>query len=164
LKAIRFAGFRSEQMISSQVAVIYAYALYLIGRTEFRIDEFELRRLIAQWFFMTAITGRYSSSPETKQEFDLARLRDVQDGETFKAVLREICRTTLTNDYWAITLPNDLATAAARSPSMFAYFAALNLLEATALFSNHKVSELMDPAIHAPKSPWSAIICSPKPI
>jgi hypothetical protein len=152
LKAIRFAGFRSEQMISSQVAVIYAYALYLIGRTEFRIDEFELRRLIAQWFFMTAITGRYSSSPETKQEFDLARLRDVQDGETFKAVLREICRTTLTNDYWAITLPNDLATAAARSPSMFAYFAALNLLEATALFSNHKVSELMDPAIHAPKS------------
>jgi hypothetical protein len=152
LKAIRLAGFRSEQMISSQVAVIFAYALYLIGRTEFHINEFELRRLVAQWFFMTAITGRYSSSPETKQEFDLARLRVVQDGETFKAVLREICRTTLTNDYWAITLPNDLATAAARSPSMFAYFAALNLLEAKALFSNHKVSELMDPAIRAPKS------------
>jgi hypothetical protein len=151
-KAIRLAGFRSEQMISSQVAVIFAYALYLIGRTEFHIDEFELRRLIAQWFFMTAITGRYSSSPETKQEFDLARLRGVQDGKTFKTVLREICRTTLTNDYWAITLPNDLATAAARSPSMFAYFAALNLLEAKALFSNHKVSELMDPAIQATRS------------
>ena len=151
-KAIRLAGFRSEQMISSQVAVIFAYALYLIGRTDFRIDEFELRRLIGQWFFMTAITGRYSSSPETKQEFDLARLRSVQDGAAFKAVLREICRTTLTNDYWGITLPNDLATAAARSPSMFAYFAALNLLEAKALFSNHQVSELMDPAIQAHRS------------
>ena len=151
-KAIRLAGFRSEQMISSQVGIIFAYALYLIGRTEFQIDEFELRQLIAQWFFMTAITGRYSSSPETKQEFDLARLRGVQDGGTFKAVLREICRTTLTNDYWAITLPNDLATAAARSPSMFAYFAALNLLEAKALFSNHRVSELMDPAIQAHRS------------
>jgi hypothetical protein len=51
------------------VGIIFAYALYLIGRTEFQIDEFELRQLIAQWFFMTAITGRYSSSPETKQEF-----------------------------------------------------------------------------------------------
>jgi hypothetical protein len=101
---------------------------------------------------MTAITGRYSSSPETKQEFDLARLRGVQDGATFKAVLREICRTTLTNDYWDITLPNDLATSAARSPSMFAYFAALNLLEAKALFSNHGVSELIDPAIQAHRS------------
>jgi hypothetical protein len=87
-KAIRLAGFRSEQMISSQVGIIFAYALYLIGRTEFQIDEFELRQLIAQWFFMTAITGRYSSSPETKQEFDLARLRGVQDGGTFIAVLR----------------------------------------------------------------------------
>jgi hypothetical protein len=151
-KAIRLAGFRSEQMISSQVGIIFAYALYLIGRTEFQIDEFELRQLIAQWFFMTAITGRYSSSPETKQEFDLARLRGVQDGGTFKAVLREICRTTLTNDYRAITLPNDLATAAARSPSMFAYLAALNLLEAKALFSNHRVSELMDPTIQAHRS------------
>ena len=151
-KAIRLAGFRSEQMISSQVGVIFAYALYLIGRTEFRIDEFELRQLIAQWFFMTAITGRYSSSPKTKQEFDLARLRSVEDGETFKTVLREICRTTLTNDYWSITLPNDLATAAARSPSMFAYFAALNLLDATALFSNHKIIELIDPAIQAQRS------------
>jgi len=152
LKAVRLAGFRSEQMISSQVALIFAYALYLIGRTEFRIEEFELRRLIAQWLFMTALTARYSSSPETKQEFDLRRLRGVQDGETFRAVLREICWTTLTNDYWEITLPNDLATAAARSPSMFAYFAALNLHEATALFSNHKVSELMDPAIRAHRS------------
>src|SRR5690606_16065962 len=74
LKAIRLAGFRSEQMISSQAAIIFAYSLYLIGRTQFRIEEFDLRRLIAQWFFMTAITGRYSSSPETKQEFDLRRL------------------------------------------------------------------------------------------
>jgi hypothetical protein len=151
-KAIRLAGFRSEQMISSQAALIFAYSLYLIGRTEVRIDEFELRRLIAQWFFMTAITGRYSSSPETKQEFDLRRLRNVEDSETFKGVLREICRTTLTSDYWSITLPNDLATSAARSPSMFAYFAALNMLEARALFSNHKVSELIDPATRGHRS------------
>jgi len=152
LKAIRLAGFRSEQMISSQAAIIFAYSLYLIGRTQFRIEEFDLRRLIAQWFFMTAITGRYSSSPETKQEFDLRRLVGVGDSNGFKAILREICRTTLTQDYWEITLPGDLATSAARSPSMFAYFAALNLLEATALFSNQKVADLMDPALQANRS------------
>ena len=152
LKAIRLAGYPSEQMITSQTALIFAYALYLMGRTEFRVDEFELRRLIAQWFFMTSITARYSSSPESKQEFDLATLRQVEDAASFKAALQDICRRTLTTDYWEITLPGDLATAAARSPSMFAYFASLNLHEAKALFSQHRVSELTDPTTRAHRS------------
>ena len=101
---------------------------------------------------MTAITGRYSSSPESKMEFDLARLRGINDAANFVAVLQDICGATLTSDYWSITLPNDLATAAANSPSMFAFFAALNLHDARVLFSQHKVSELMDPSTKSKKS------------
>ena len=59
LKAILLAGFRSGRMISSQTNLLFAYILYLMGRTEYGVDEFKLRRLIAQWFFMTALTGRY---------------------------------------------------------------------------------------------------------
>ncbi len=151
-KAIRLAGYRSERMISSQNALIFTYTLYLIGRTEFGVDEHDLRRVIAQWFFLTALTGRYTSSPESTMEFDLARLRGIADAASFVAVLRDICRNTLTNDYWSITLPTDLATSSARSPSLFAYFAALNLNDARVLFSNLKVSELMDPSTSGTKA------------
>jgi Putative DNA-binding domain len=85
-------------------------------------------------------------------EFDLARFRGLRDSDAFVTVLEDICASTLTNDYWSITLPSDLATSAARSPSMFAFFAALNLHDARVLFSKHKVSELMDPSTHAQRA------------
>lgn len=152
LKAILLAGFRSGKMISSRTNLLFAYILYLMGRTEYGVDESRLRQLIAQWFFMTALTGRYTSSPESKMEFDLARFRGLQDAESFTEVLESICAATLISDYWSISLPTELATAAGRSPSMFAFFAALNLQDARVLFSQFKVSELMDPATQAPRA------------
>jgi hypothetical protein len=152
LKAILQAGFRSGKMISSKNNLLFAYILYLLGRTEYDVNEFKLRKLIAQWFFMTALTGRYTSSPESKMEFDLARLRVIKDADAFVAVLENICSATLTGDFWSTTLPNELATAAANSPSMFAFFAALNLHDARVLFSKHKVAELMDPATNSNKA------------
>jgi hypothetical protein len=146
------AGFRSGRIISSKNNLLFAYILYLLGRTEYHVEEHKLRRLIAQWFFMTALTGRYTSSPESKMEFDLARLRGLNDAGSFVAVLEDICNATLTNDYWSITLPSDLATAAANTPSMFGFFAALNLHDARVLFSKQRVLELMDPATQAHRS------------
>src|SRR5262249_43409889 len=55
-------------------------------------------------------------------------------------------------DYWEITLPNRLDTAASRSPALFAYLASLNLLDAEVLFSEVKVRELLDPETVAPRS------------
>jgi hypothetical protein len=151
-KAVRLAGHRSGQMITSQNNLLFSYILYLLGRTEFGMGEHELRRLIATWFFMSALTGRYTNSPESRMEFDLAGLRGVRSAEALASVLRDICAGTLTNDYWSITLPMDLATSAARSPSLYAYVAALNLLDGCVLFSAHKVAELMDPTAQANRS------------
>jgi hypothetical protein len=152
MKCLLLAGYRSESMVSSQNALLFSYTLYLLGRTEFGIEERVLRRVIAQWFFMAALTGRYSSSPESKMEFDLAELRTLNSGADFVARLRQIGDAILTSDFWSITLPNELATSAARSPSMFAYFAALNLLQAKALYSDHSVSDLLDPAVQAQRA------------
>jgi RAMA domain-containing protein len=58
---------------------------------------------------------------------------------------------TLTADYWAITLPNELATSASKSPALLAYIAALNVLDADALLSTGKVRSRLDPAITARK-------------
>ncbi len=85
-------------------------------------------------------------------EFDLAQLREVASAEEFVKKLNHVCDITLTNDFWNLTLPNDLATSSPRSPSLFAYYAALVLLDARALFSHSKVTDMLDPAIKAHKS------------
>jgi hypothetical protein len=63
-------------------------------------------------------------------EQELDRLRNVRDATGFVAFLDRIISDTLTEDYWNITLPNELATSSPRSPSLFAYYAAMNLLAA----------------------------------
>jgi len=152
LSCIHQAGFRSSKMISSKNNLLFSYVLYLIGRTEYGVPEFQLRRIIARWFFMSAITGRFTGSPESAMEFDLARLRSVRSSEGFVKTLEQICDIALTNDFWAVSLPNDLATSSPRSPSLFAYYAAQVLLDARALFSKTKVAQLLDPSLHAPRS------------
>lgn len=110
--AIRQAGYRGGKWISSTNGLLYAYVFYLIGRTEYHVDEHVLRHTIAKWFFMSSLTARYTSSPESAMEADLARLRGVSDGRDFVNILNQVCDTSLTNDFWTITLPNDLATSA----------------------------------------------------
>ena len=152
MKCMRQAGFRSSRMIRSQNNLLFSYILYLIGRTEYRVPEFTLRQVIAQWFFMSAATRRYTGSPESAMESDLAMLRGVQTSEEFVARLERVCGITLTDDFWKVTLPNDLANSSTTSPSLIVYEAAQILLDTPALFSTSKISDLLDPAIHAKKS------------
>ncbi|MDO9230046.1 MAG: DUF262 domain-containing protein [Syntrophales bacterium] len=152
LKVLIRAGFRSASMISSQAALLYSYVMFLIGKYDFKMDLYGLRNLVARWFFMTTLTARYSASPETTMESDLARLRSITDAASFVKNFDQVISDTLTEDFWAITLPNEIATSSPRSPSLFAYYATLNLLDAKVLFSKMKVSELLDPAIKGKKS------------
>lgn len=152
MNCIRQAGFRSRAMISSNSNLLFSYMLYLIGRTEYKVSEYDLRQIIARWFFMSAVTGRFTSSPESAMEFDLARLRDVKSADDFVKNLTKICEVTLTNDFWAVNLPNDLATSSSRSPSLFAYYASQVLLDAKGLFSTIKIADLLDPTTTAHKS------------
>jgi hypothetical protein len=152
LRALELAGFRGGRMITSQNNLIFCYVLYLVGRTELNVEERALRRMIARWFFMSNLTSRYARSPESSMEFDLAELRQVTSASEFLGTLDQICNDTLTNDFWKITLPNDLATSSARTPSLFAYYAALVLLDAKAFLSKHKVVDLLDASVHSTRT------------
>ena len=152
MKCIRSAGFMSGKVISSQANLLYTYVFYLIGRTEYGLSGHKFRKVIAQWFFMVSLTGRYTLSAESAMESDLARLRSVQEGDEFVQILQNICNIELTTDFWNIYLPNALATSSPRSPSLFAYNAALVLLNADALFSDMKIADLLDPSTIGPKS------------
>ncbi|MCU1393484.1 MAG: hypothetical protein JWM34_1912 [Ilumatobacteraceae bacterium] len=154
LKCMNHAGFRSRRMVTSENALIYTYILWLIGRRDFGLDLKTLRGVISRWFFMAHTTGRYTSSPESQIEADLGRISALApgDGESFCAELDRITRSNFTGDYWDISLPNRLDTSSARSPVLYAYWAALNLLDAELLFSQLRIRELLDPAVTAPRS------------
>ena len=162
LGALTLAGYRGEKMISSQAAVIFSYVLYLIGIRDYKVDKKEMRQVIAEFFFMAAMTGRYTSSPETSFESDLGAIRDLADGQAFVLKLREIATTTLTSDYWDITLPSQLAKSASRSPSLFAYHASLIKLDANALYSDVKIASMVDPAVKGAKAAFEQHHLYPK--
>ena len=153
LQCLERAGFRGSKMISSDNAVLFTYALWLFGRVDYGVPLDRLREVIARWFFMAHTTGRYSGSFETQFERDAARLSDLEPGDAdgYVSILAKTVDDTLTADYWAITLPNDLATSASKSPALLAYIAALNILDADALLSTGKIRARLDPAITARK-------------
>jgi hypothetical protein len=152
LKALLRAGYRKGEMITSKLGALYSYAMFLIGRRLYGVDLHDLKNSIARWFFMVALTARYTGSPETIMEQDLGRLSGAEGAGGFRDFIDAIVKETLTGDYWGITLPAELASSSARTPALSSYYAALNLLDARVLFSKLKVSELLDPAAKAKKA------------
>jgi len=151
MSALTGAGFRSAEMVSSQNALLYAYAFYLIGRIRFQVPEHALQKAIGRWFLFTSLTGRYTSSPESVMDGDLNRLKPIATAADFLGVLDSMMETELTNDFWTTTLSAALDSSSARNPELFAYVAAQNRLGAPALFSHKKISDLIDPAVQTKK-------------
>jgi len=149
LKCLQQAGFRSGRMVSSETALMYVYILWLAGRRDFNVEIKKLREVIARWWFMAHTTGRYTGSSETQIEADLNRIRALKNGDAdgFCELLDRIVRDTFTKDYWEITLPNRLDTSSPKSPPLSAYWASLNILDAEMLFSDLKVSTMLDPLV-----------------
>jgi hypothetical protein len=152
IKAIKQAGYVKNDYISSDNNLLYSYCLFLIGKEDYQIDLYKLKNLIAKWFFMCCITGRYTSSPESKMEGDFVKLRNVIDGNDFKKLLENIIKNELTNDFWNIALPNHLSSSSANSPSINAYYASLFILDAKGLFSKLKISDLLQEGLKSKKS------------
>ena len=151
-KCLLQAGYRNKDMITSDIALLYSYIFFLIGKHDYNVPASTLRKTIARWFYATALTSRYTGSFETRMEQDLSRLRDIHTSDEYISYLNKIIDETMTEDYWEITLPNEFNTSSARTPVLFGYFAALNLLNAQVLFSLIRISELLDPTIKANKA------------
>lgn len=151
LDSIERAGYRSGKVISSENTVVFTYAIWLIGRIRYQVKLDDLREVIARWFFMSQLTSRYTGSFESQAEQDFAIILERAATDGFTATLDRIISNTLTHDFWTIRLPNMLDSSAARSPSLFSYYAALNILDADVLLSTVKVRDRFDPALTAKK-------------
>lgn len=150
--ALPLAGYRSRRMVTAELVLLYAYTIYLIGVEEVKVELPVMRKAIAEFFFMAAMTSRYALSGESRFEADLAALKEPNGPEDFLARLRRLSDLKLTQDFWSITLPEGFATSGAKTPSRMAYQAALVVLDAKVLFSPMKVAAALDPAITGTKA------------
>ncbi len=90
---------------------------------------------------MSTITYFYTGSTETEVEKQFADLRDVHTAQEFIAYIDRVIETNFTDDYFSLTLPNELNSAAAISPAWYGYVAAQIVLNTPMLFSNTPVSK-----------------------
>ena len=141
-------GFRSKKMITSSTTIFYTYSIWLLGRNKYKVELARLRDLMARWFFMSQMTGRYTSSPETRIQQDLDRLDNVVTADEFVKTLEDVIATILTPDFWAIRLPESfVSSSTSASPAYQAYVASLNILEADLFALDEKVSHWTDPSV-----------------
>ena len=152
-------------MITSENAVLFSYALWLIGRHDFGLDRKPLRAVDRS----LVLHGPHDRAlhllaRESQFESDLDRIAELtrrrRRGLRRRARPHRRARTSR-SDYWDISLPNRLDTSSPRSPALYAYLAALNLLDAEALFSDVRVRDLLDPggdcaAVHRAPPPLPA--------
>lgn len=135
------AGYISNKLIASSNAVVFSYVLYLIAKYDYKLDAISLRKCISKWFFMSTITYFYTGSTESEVENQFADLRDVNTAAEFIAYIDRVISTRFTDDYFNLTLPSELNSAAAISPAWNGYIAAQIVLNNPMLFSNTPVSK-----------------------
>lgn len=150
--ALPLAGYRSRRMITSELALLYAYTIFLIGVEEVGVELPLMRQAVSEFFFMATMTSRYAWSGESRFEADLAALDRTSGPSDFLARLHHLSALKLTDDFWSISLPDGLATSGAKTPSRVAYQAALVVLDAQVLFSPVKVAAALDPSAIGTKS------------
>jgi hypothetical protein len=148
LKVLERAGFRSSSMISSANTVLYTYILWLTGRVDYKVPVDRLREVVARYFFMAQITGRYTNSPETRIQEDISRIDSIPEktAESFIAELDGMISAAVPEDWWRVTLVDNLITSSTTAPAYLAYVASLNILQAEVLLANTYVRDWIDPS------------------
>lgn len=152
LNCVNNAGYVSSKIIASSNAVVFSYVLYLIGKLEYKVASVELNRIISKWFFMSAITYFYTGSTESEVEKQFADLREVHNAEEFISYLENVIASYFTEDYFNLTLPNELNNSASISPSWYGYLASQIVLNNPMLFSTSSLATHLIPGTSGTKN------------
>jgi len=71
VQAIESGGFISPKLLRSQIPLDFAYTLYLLVKEngeQWGVKKIEIKNLVRKWFAFSVLTGRYSSSSESKMD------------------------------------------------------------------------------------------------
>lgn len=138
--AIKSAGFISPKMITSNMALDFAYTLYLILKETQEVGVSEIKRIVQKWYVLSVLTGRYSSSPESAFAKDL---RLIKENGVLKT-LKDIEDATLSDNFWNVAVVQDLCFTSTNNPTYLVYLAAqVANNELSMLSTNVTVRELI---------------------
>lgn len=116
---VRSAGFVDSSLIGSQNALNMAYILYLLLRSQ-NHPQADIESVVRRWFVMSAITGRYSASPESMIDYDIRQMHD----QGIEHYVNAIISGVLSEGFWSIQLPQEMNTSSSVSPYFRAFQAA----------------------------------------
>ena len=131
--AIKGAGFISNKLINSKMALDFAYALYLRLTISKEVSVSEVKRVVQKWYVLSVLTGRYSSSPETAFYKDIRLINE----KGVVATLSDIEAATLSENFWDVAVVQDLAYTSTINPTYLVYLAAQVYRNDMSLLSNN---------------------------
>lgn len=138
--AIKSAGFISSKMVTSNMALDFAYTIHLLLQ-ESDVPIAERKRIVQKWYVLSVLTGRYSSSPESAFARDIRQITE----KGVENVLKSIEDATLSDNFWNVAVTQDLAVSSTSNPTYLVYLAAQVYFNDISLLStNITVRELIN--------------------
>lgn len=143
VQAIESAGFISPKLLRSQLPLDFAYTLYLLLREngeDWGVNKIAIKNIVRKWFVFSVLTGRYSSSPESKMDRDIRGIMDKGVVPYFS----DIQAAELGDAFWNVNLVQMLETSSNTHPSFTVYVAAQVFFNDKSLLSSTPVAHLID--------------------
>lgn len=131
--AIRGAGFISNKLVNSKMALDFAYALYLMLIQKKEVSVSEVKRIVQKWYVLSVLTGRYSSSPETAFYKDIRLINEIGVVKTLEGIEAAV----LSDNFWDVAVVQDLSYTSTINPTYLVYLAAQVANNDMSLLSNN---------------------------
>lgn len=131
--AIKSAGFISARMVNSNMALDFAYTIYLILKESNEVPVEDIKRYVQKWYVLSVLTGRYSSSPESALARDIRRIKE----NGVLTILKEIEDAQLSDNFWDIALVQNLSYTSTNNPTYLVFLAAQIFFNDISFLSNN---------------------------
>lgn len=154
INALGEAGYVNGGMVSSENTIPLTYAITLIAKHRFGITGMELQRIAKRWFSTAILTQMYTGNFESVFEQQMNSIDELTDADAFCAWIENEISSRLTDDYYGVTLPNELDKNKASGPVWNGFLAAQVVLGSRVLFNTSTVAQLLLPASSGTKKAY----------
>ena len=131
--AIKSAGFISSKLVNSNMALDFAYTIYLLLKESGEVAVENIKRYVQKWYVLSVLTGRYSGSPESAFARDIRRINEAG----VLTILKEIEDAQLSENFWDIAIVQNLTYTSTNNPTYLVFLAAQIFFNDTSFLSNN---------------------------
>jgi hypothetical protein len=131
--AIKSAGYISARLVNSNMALDFAYTIYLLLKESGEVKVDEIKRYVQKWYVLSVLTGRYSSSPESAFARDIRLIKE----KGVVNVLKEIEDAQLSDNFWDVALVQNLSYTSTNNPTYLVFLAAQIFFNDISFLSNN---------------------------